>query len=623
MDQLVNLILILLAIAVLVSAIVMPIVAVIISLNSRKRLAELEARIHRLEATLATETPPEPETAAPPAVATSSSFSAHQIESTIGRRWVGWIAILLILFATAFFLKYAFDNRWIGELGRVAIGVMFGIGMCLAGHRYHRRGWRVFSQMLTAGGIVLLYLSTYAAFAYYDLIGQKMAFVFFVVLIVETGVLALIYKAPAIAIMALIGGFLNPILLRSDQDQYRSLFAYIVALDVGALALLKQWRGLSTIAYFGTQFLFWVWYAENYQPEKRAAVLVFHTVVFVIFLVAHLIRDLVRREPATTEYALLLLINPFVFYATTYYLLNPTHHDWMGVFAIGMALLYAALGKFLHERSFQDRRERLLFITAALTFVTIAIPIQLDGNWVTVAWAVQGLAILWGALKLQSMRMRTHAFVLFGLTFVRLMLWDTPYGWRPAFIPVFNKYFLSSLAVIACFAVAAYVYQRAVEKKLVASQLPRLILGLMAAIAFWFVLSMETRTFFNARARDETVPEDASHQRWLGQMALSVVWATYAGVLAAIGFVRRAAPLRWASLALFALTVVKAMLIDIAELHRFYRIIVFFVLGVLLLLVARAYHKAFHSRSEPQEGTQGTKIICVFCASLWLIHCLK
>src|ERR1039458_5787231 len=40
---------------------------------------------------------------------------------------VGWIAVLLIFCAAAFFLKYAFENRWIGELGRVSIGVAAGL----------------------------------------------------------------------------------------------------------------------------------------------------------------------------------------------------------------------------------------------------------------------------------------------------------------------------------------------------------------------------------------------------------------------------------------------------------------------------------------------------------------
>jgi uncharacterized membrane protein len=78
-------------------------------------------------------------------------------------------------------------------------------------------------------------------------------------------------------------------------------------------------------------------------------------------------------------------------------------------------------------------------------------------------------------------------------------------------------------------------------------------------------------------------------------MALSVLWSVYAAVLAAIGFVRRLSAIRWAALALFALTIGKAMLVDIAELQQLYRIIVFFVLGLLLLMVAWGYQKTFHS----------------------------
>ena len=615
-----SLFVILFVIAVLISVIMMPILALIFSVASRRRISRLEASVARLEAVLAgTATPPkrepiqEPRPAPPPQPVPepgpepppppprpvtpppAPSLSAHQIESIIGRRWVGWIAISLILFATAFFLKYAFDNRWIGELGRVAIGITFGIGFSLAGFRYHKRRWRIFSQILTAGGVVLLYLSVYAAFGYYHLIGQKTAFVYLLILIAETAALALIYNAPAIAIMALVGGFLNPLLLHTERDQYRSFFTYLVALDIGALALLKHWRGLSSVAYFGTQLLFWIWYDANYHHEKRAAVLVFQLAVFLIFLAAHLGRALIRRDSATTEDVVLLLVNPFVFFATAYNLLNPTHHDWMGVFAIGMALLYATAAKVLMQRVATSRREILLLIAIALTFVTIAIPIQLRSNWITIAWAVEGLAVLWAAFQIESVRLRLHAFALFALAFFKLLLWDTPYGTRPAFTPIFNRYFLSSVLVLACFLGAIYLIERARERKLIESQAPRLIIGLAAAVAFWFVISVETHTYFVTRALAEREPEDAVNQRWLGQMALSVVWAAYAGALAAVGFVRRAAPLRWASLALFALTVIKALLIDIAELQRLYRIIVFFVLGVLLLLVAWAYHKAFHS----------------------------
>src|SRR5215217_21623 len=588
--------------AALIAAIVLPIVALVISVKTRRRLEALEAALAGRPIVVEPNPapPPEPVLEPPPLRVSppATSLNAFELESLIGRRGVGWVAVVLILFATAFFLKYAFENRWIGELGRVSIGIAFGIAMSLAGFRYQRRGWRIFSQILTAGGIVLLYLSSYAAFGYYHLVGQKTAFAFLAILIAEAAAISLVYNAPAIAIMALIGGLLTPVLLHSDRDQYRSFFTYLVVLDAGALALLKHWRGLSSIAYYGTQLLFWIWYDENYHHQKRGAVLIFQTAIFLLFLLAHLARELLRRESATLEDALLLLVNPFVFFATAYHLLNPTHHDWMGAFAILMALLYAGIAEILLSRGVKSRREILLLIAVALTFVTVAIPIQLRSNWITIAWAVEGVAILWAGLEIQSVRLRAHAFALFALAFFKFLFWDTPYGYRPAFTPIFNRYFLSSLAVVGCYLVTVYLFERAGRRKLANERVTMLMIALGAALTFWLLISIETHTYFAGLALAEKNLDNAAHERWLGQMALSVVWAAYAAALAAYGFVRRVAVIRWAALVLFAFTVVKAMLVDIAELQQLYRIIVFAVLGFLLLLVAWGYHKAFHSREQ-------------------------
>ena len=545
--------------------------------------------------------PPQP----PPPVIPSFSvpgrtIHAAQIESIIGRRLVGWAAVALILFATAFFLKYAFDNRWIGELGRVAIGVIAGVAMTVFGFKYHRRGWRIFSQILTGGGVVLLYLSVYAAFGYYHLATQKAAFLFLGILIAEAALMAVLYNAPAIAIMALIGGFLTPLLLHSDRDQYVSLFGYIAALDLGALAVLKRWRGLSSLAFAGTHLLFWLWYDGHYHPRKLGAVLLFQTGIFLMFLLAHAGRQLVRRKPATWEDLALLLINPFVFFVTAYHLLNPEHHDWMGVFAIGMALLYAGTAKILLDRMAASRSEALTLIGVALTFVTIAIPIQLRSNWITIGWSVEALVMLWAGVETRSERLRVMAYTLFSLALIRLVFWDTPFESRPLFTPVLNKYFLSSLVVCVCLFGAALVYQKLGQRKQISPAGITIAISLVAIVTLWFVLSVETHTFFAARAASHRLVEDASHERWLGQMALSVLWSLYAAALAAVGFVRRSPAVRWAALVLFGLTVIKVMLVDIAQLQQLYRIIVFLVLGMLLLVVTWGYHKAFHSQESKQ-----------------------
>jgi uncharacterized membrane protein len=265
-----------------------------------------------------------------------------------------------------------------------------------------------------------------------------------------------------------------------------------------------------------------------------------------------------------------------------------------------MALIYAGAAKIMLDRTETTLTQLLLLIGIALSFVTIAIPIQLQSNWITIAWAFEAVVMLWVGIETNVLRLRVAADILFALALIKLAFWDTPGEARGMFMPVLNKYFLSSLVVTACLVAAAYLYQKAEQQKQVFALPHVLIILLTAIVTLLWVMSVETYTFFAVQAAAQKLAEDASHERWLGQMALSVLWSIYAATLAAIGFARRSPGMRWAALALFGLTVIKAMLVDIAGLQQLYRIIVFLVLGVLLLLVAWGYQKAFHSKESLQ-----------------------
>src|SRR5712692_7829821 len=223
----------------LICCLVLPIVAFL----RTERIRNLEARLEGVEAALlrlmrersGVAPPPEaapappPEPAPPPAVSLEISpamAAPRQLETVIGQKWLGWIAVILIFFAAAFFLKYAFESRWIGETGRVALGIVAGLAFLWAGFDRHRRGWHYFSQVLTAGGTVLLYLSIYAAYGYYRLIEPSSAFVFLALVVVGAHLLAFGYGSRAIAIMGLAGGFLVPVLLAGRRDAYSILFSY-------------------------------------------------------------------------------------------------------------------------------------------------------------------------------------------------------------------------------------------------------------------------------------------------------------------------------------------------------------------------------------------------------------
>jgi uncharacterized membrane protein len=519
------------------------------------------------------------------------------LENIIGRRWVGWIAIILILGATVYFLKYAFENRWIGELGRVTLGVAAGFAMVLAGYERHRKGWRYLSQILTAGGTAVLYLSVYGAFGYYHLIDQRSAFVFLAIIVAEAHLLALAYNAPSIAVMALAGGFLSPLLLSTGRDQYRVLFTYIGVLDLGMLGVViaRSWRGIGSLAYVGTQCLFWAWYSEHYHYEKRLAALMFQCVIFLLFVLADLAPHL-RRNSSGWEEWLRLAVNPFVFYSTCYFFLNDDHHDWMAVLALALAIFYALLARVELALPRADRRLVMVTLGTALTFVTLAIPIQLESNWITIAWGVEGAILLWVGLETATAPLRLLAAIVFTMAVFRFIFLDTPWGYRALFTPVFNRYFLGMLALTTCLAAATYLQSRLGTRT---GSDPRAVLaiGLLAFGVLFVGSSVEAYTYFAARARtimNGTAPdvlETARQLRWSGQLSVSLLWSAFAGSLTSAGFRLKIRTLRIAGLILFGITLAKAVFVDISELRQFYRIVALLFLGLVLLGVAWAYQR--------------------------------
>ncbi len=521
----------------------------------------------------------------PPGVDTAT------LEAWIGGRGLGWVAVVLLLFAAAFFLKQVFDNRWVGELGRVALGIAAGAALCGAGLRYHQRGGRVFSQMLSAAGVVLLYLATFSAFGYYHLLPQSQAAIFLVALVAETAALAVLYEAPAIALMAVIGGLLTPLLLHSDRDQYRNLFLYLTVLNGGVVALtfFRSWRAIGTTALLGTQLLFWLWYAAHYHPEKLLAASGFQAVLFALHVADSPLAALGYRRMAHTEDLVRQVLNAFLFAGAAYILLDPDYHVWMGTGAIALAIVYTTLAWLLLKSCPDDARPLLVVTATALAFVAFAFPLQAEAAWIPVGWAVQGVALWWFGLRLRTQALQAMGAVLLLLAVGRLVLLDTPYTGRVPFVPLFNRYGLPASVVAACVLGAAAVARRFQTQRGPGQKMAQLGAGLAGVGLVWFLLTIETYTYFMAR-ESVAVESTIDWRRW-ALTALSVVWAAYAAVVLGVGFRLRSRPLRWAALGLFALTLAKVVLFDLAGLPGFYRVVAFFVLAVMMASAAWAYQK--------------------------------
>src|SRR5437667_5810970 len=108
--------------------------------------------------------------------AKSESDTQAELESKIGAHWLNRIGIIAMLIGVSYFLKYAFDNEWVGPAGRVLIGLISGLSVVFWSEYVRRRGYTIFSYSLKAIGIGVLYLSLWASSELYHIVPRLPAF---------------------------------------------------------------------------------------------------------------------------------------------------------------------------------------------------------------------------------------------------------------------------------------------------------------------------------------------------------------------------------------------------------------------------------------------------------------
>jgi uncharacterized membrane protein len=547
----------------------------------------------KVESPRPVEPPPAPRPVLPPTPA--RYYPPRQLrppidwEWFIGRRALGWIAAVLVVFATAFFLRYAIENQWIGALGRVSLAALGGMGLVYGGWRYDRRGWRLFAAMLTSAGLVLFYLSTYTSFGFYNLVPRPAASAFLVVIVAESMVLALLYDSMPLGLVAILGGLLTPVLMTSEHDQYLALFTYLVILNVGVvlLALRRDWPAVATVALLGTHVLFWMWYQQYDHPEKRPAALAFHVVIYALFLGYALLVHLVRRRPAGWESLARWLANAFLAFSAFYVLLKPAHEHWMGTLALAMAAVYAGLARLILATRAEGDALFMATLAAAVGFIALAFPIQADASWIAVGWSAEAAALWWFGLRLQSPALRVLATALAVMAVGRVLFIDTPRELPGPFVPILNRYALPALGVSA-FLLGALATTRRYFKDVSGVERSFIVAaGVCGVVLVGLILSVDVYRYCDLFVAQG----GAEGEQWsrTGQVALSVLWAVYATVILAVGFRVERVWLRWTALAWYALTLAKVFIIDLSGLGELYRVLAFFVLAIALGIAARAY----------------------------------
>lgn len=254
------------------------------------------------------------------------------LEERIGARWLLYAGIGSLILGVSYFIKFAFDNGWVSEPLRVAIGLLAGAALIVFGQRFVQRGLAFFGHALSGGGLVVLYVACYAALHIYSLIEPATAFVAMVGVTLLGTWLADRHQVQVLGALAMLGGYLTPALVGGREDRQIALFLYNAVLLGGALAMVARhaWAGVAALAYALSVLLSIGWATSNYRPGLGLRTLLLLTVHLV--LIAGMIISL-RRQRARTALALpaswLLLTAPFLYHIAALWLLGRSQGQFL------------------------------------------------------------------------------------------------------------------------------------------------------------------------------------------------------------------------------------------------------------------------------------------------------
>ncbi|MDE3170432.1 MAG: DUF2339 domain-containing protein [Acidobacteriota bacterium] len=525
-----------------------------------------------------------------PSAAASASERGHtDVEAVLGGKWLYYLGILALIFAVAFFLKYAFDSAWIGPSGRMGIGIVIGGAMFPLSDWLLHRGYRYFSEGITGFGAAILYLSIWSGWHYFALFSQPAAFSLMIVITALAAVVAILRNSQRIAFVALAGGALTPFLASTGENAELTLFLYLLILGAGMLAICwaKDWKWLPPLQFAATLIYFWGWYANFYAVYEMGTTLVFAAIFFALFAALPALRGTREGQLSPAEVAI-VIANAVQFLVALRFILWPEYRWWLAFAVLALAAAHVLAERVLPEKTGNNVRvARTLYAGLALMFATVAIPILLDDQLITIAWAVEGAALVWSGLRVRSLALRATGILLLAVAAIRLAAFPIAAGGTL----LLNARFLTMAVCAACFLAAFGLASRSKAELRGPEMHIYYVIAIVANVLFLAALSLEIWDFYGR------TPSIALDRSLAQNLALSVLWLVYAILLLVGGVIRKSAVARWQALALLGVVVVKVFFFDLSFLARFYRIVSFFLLGLALLLVSFFYQRRSASRA--------------------------
>lgn len=472
----------------------------------------------------------------PPSTATGAVRTSEEWELLVGGKLLNRIGAFALVLGLGFFLKYAFDNNWITETMRVMIGLIAGAGLIGGGERARSKGLAIFAHGLVGAGLAILYLSLYAAYNFYQLVPQPIALAAMSIVTTLAFIQALRYNALAISLLGWAGGFLTPFLLASDQASAVGLFAYILLLDIGLIAVSwkrKSWVILELLTRAATYVVYGLWYVNSYTPSQFGVAMLFLLLFWGLFYLLDLAHVLKKQANMIELRHLIAATNTLVYYASLYSLVNGLYPDWTAAVTLAFGALYFGTALALRWRRPDHTDVHAQYILTAVAALVLATELQFSGFPTVIAWSLEALALLWCGQRWRLSYVRYSALGIFALALLRLLITPGTLGYTPieTFTLLLNQRALAFAVLVLSLATSTLLFR---DRTRLSDLDVSVVLHVAWSVLLLGLLTIETNDSFRylllSATSDQTV-----NLRYVRPLTIAVLWLAFSLPLAWAG----------------------------------------------------------------------------------------
>lgn len=330
----------------------------------------------------------------------------------------------------------------------------------------------------------------------------------------------------------------------------------------------------------------WTWHTAVFDSANRWPAFVWYPAILLLFAAAPYFCGTARLWP----WAVAGLVGPLQFWFV--YQLADAHgpRNFLFLLPLAFAIPPAINIAYLMRRdgvSLASGDNRLgSQIAAVLFFISAVFPVQFEREWITLGWAIEGVALLLVFRRIPSQQLRVMALLVLCAAACRLTLNPAVFEYhKRAPLRIWNWYLYAYGIAAACMFMSARLFRPVADRFY--ERIAPSLLNALGTLLLFLLLNIEIADFFSI---GPTLTFSFSGD-FARDMTYTISWALFAFALLLIGIFRNARLVRLAAIALLGLTVAKLFLHDLDELNQLYRIAAFLSVAVIAIVASFAYQR--------------------------------